>query len=56
MSEPYVFLFVDVVPKEEHKRFRKGFDTYLIPNDIRSDVQESKTSVSDTETNHGSHT
>ena len=28
---PYGFLMIDFSPKEENKRFRSGFDEYLIP-------------------------
>jgi len=35
-DDAHGFLFIDVVPKKEYMRFRKGFDTYLIPSELRN--------------------
>lgn len=45
VNDKHGFLLVDVVPKEEYQRFRKGFNEFLIPfdGDIRSIHAEDKT-------------
>ena len=34
-SKPYNFLFMDFAPKDDKKRFRSGFDEYLIPDTLK---------------------
>lgn len=38
-DDTHGFLYIDVVPKEPHQHFRKGFDTYLIPPVVSNNTQ-----------------
>jgi len=43
-SEPHSFLFVDLHRKKEHpSMFRKGFDTFILTDDIQAILDERKT-------------
>jgi len=35
-SQPYQFLLIDFNPKEENKRFRRGFDEYILPPSLNN--------------------
>jgi len=35
-AEPYQFMLVDFSPKDENKRFRRGFDEYLMPPSLNN--------------------
>ena len=45
-SVPYNFLLMDFAPKEEHMKFRNGFDQFIIPKKINElDNNESRETV-----------